>query len=220
MVSAASCLTATQAVCYVRAVVFPALVGGCAEQRTLDRLQSMCERIVRNRAWLPHGICCEAIRVPSEFGGLDLGMLPAELDGRLLHIVRATIQQPRSLAARLLLQRLEHWRNKYALSAQPLDQLSFLPFDIAQCGISQRSVVHAVMCAMQRVGCRNEDCRCTVPFAPGAMPPCRRRFCWHAAVHAAVSRRVQGPPPSSAYSRWSRWRRLMVHRSFPIRALA
>ena len=110
--------------------------------------------------------------MPAEYGGLGLGMLQAELDGRLLHIVRSAFQQPHAMASRLLLDRLEHWRRKYALSAQPLDKLSLLPFDVAHCGLSQRSLVHAIMCAMHRTGIEGMK---VAALLPRELPPgCRR----------------------------------------------
>lgn len=148
-------LSASQAVYYVRAVIFPALlyrlVVGCADMQTIARLQSMCERVVRRCAWLPASICSESICLPVQFGGLGLGSLQADADARLLHQIRCAFQQPTGTAAVLLRVRLCSWRDKYALSAQPLERIDILPFALSSC-YSGRSFIHAALSAMNRCG--------------------------------------------------------------------
>jgi ribonuclease HI len=149
-------MTAEQAVYYVRAVVFPALLYrlllGDADQRCIARLQSICDRAVRNRAWLPQSICVEAIRLPIQFGGLGLGSLAAEVDGAIVQLVRTVLQRPDLVPAKLLCAALEHWRDAYALPSQPLEQLRRLPFAVSGHVYSTRSFVHAVAGALDRSG--------------------------------------------------------------------
>jgi ribonuclease HI len=147
-------LTGAQAVYYIRTVVLPALLYrlalGGADKRCIARLQSICERAVRQRAWLPRGICVEALRLPLEHSGLGLGLLAAEVDGALIQLARTTLQQPTATPARLLCAALIFWREAYALPCQPWERLQRLPFAVTQHMHSSRSFVHAVAGALAR----------------------------------------------------------------------
>ena len=163
-------LTGAQAAYYVRAVVLPSLayrlVLGCATPSSVRPLQSALERMVRARAWLPHGLCSAALVLPPEHGGLGLGDLQAEVDGALVHWARALLGAPQSVAGRLFRMSLAAWQQRLGLPAQPLHRVAWLPSPAGGHRDSSRLLCVAVAAALERLGCDGLEAAATTLGPP------------------------------------------------------